>query len=507
MRIKKIFAAFMAIALGVTSFAACGGGTELTSEEQEKSWHSLESGETVFITFAGRDVATEQANYQQFITDFNDTHDNIVVDLQWWTDTSAYNIALDGMGTNLPDVFMLNNAMFPTYAGGGKLAAIGDYLDESIFENLYETGYEVYYFDHTTKKVGYSEAAELYGLPKDQGPIALTINEELLESAVTAYNKTASEADKVDLDRILSTTNPLRFSEFLEIGNKLKTVLSSSQYVCAGVDMQSIVYSNNTNYFTDDTGSTANIDDENFIAAMQFVQDLYKDGILPAAGTNSSAEQLFTTGNAIFYYAGPWKTKDYWQMCTSFTWNILPVLRGDAEGAVSMAYMGGMCYAISKNCKYKDAALELVKYLAADTASQRTQYKRGQCIPNLKSLASEYAADTYGFIANESNQATPTPTNRSVWIDVVDGIGQEKTDANGNTYTDVITGRYRAESYTFSETWYSNLGSFMGGSTGSFGSFWKENNGEWVDIGAALKEYKELMQGDLDDARSLADRF
>ena len=480
MKAKKLTFTALAALMAISAFAGC---KQKDYTNDPTTWESLQSGEVVQITFAGRDVDSEKVNYQNFVNEFNMYNDQIVVDLEWWSDTKAYNAAFDGMVKDLPDVFMLTNQKFLSYAAAKKVADIKDHLSEGVLSGLYNDGYEVYYFDHTTKTVGKSANAALYGLPKDQGPVALCINEDLLKEKVQAYNATASE--DIDLDKVMSTSEPMKFSYFLEIGEKLKTVMGQNQYVCSGYDLQSIVYSNNANFFTDDTAKTSAIDSANFIGAMEFIQNMYKKGILPSAGTVSSgAETVFTSGNAIFYYAAPYKTKDYWQSC-SFDWDLLPVLCGDADGAVSTAYVGGMCYAISANCKYKDAALKFVEYLATNTSSQRTQYKRGQCIPNLISLADEYINDSLELMEMESGKTCPT--NRGVWIDVINGVSN----------TDKITGRYCAESFTYNNSWYSYLNTFMSGQTGTYGSFWEEKNGSWVNIGEALRSYKPENQAEL----------
>ena len=89
-----------------------------------------------------------------------------------------------------------------------------------------------------------------------------------------------------------------------------------------------------------------------------------------------------------------------------------------------------MVYAISNNCAYKDAALEVVKYFSTDVTAQRTQYKRGQCVPNLKSLAEEYITDSQQLIKNQAktqaNRDKAYPENRGVWVDVVDGAGNRE---------------------------------------------------------------------------------
>ena len=167
-----------------------------------------------------------------------------------------------------------------------------------------------------------------------------------------------------------------------------------------------------------------------------------------------------------------------------------------------------MVYAISNKCKYKDAALEVVKYFSTDVSAQRTQYARGQCIPNLLSLANEYITDSQGFIAKQAKDQGASqayPSNRGVWVDIVDGAGNTKKDASGNDYTDKITGKYRAASYTFDSLWQTELNQFMSGQIGSFGSFWQANNGKWVDVKAALTSYKSTMQKALDDSREILD--
>lgn len=501
----KLASLATALVLSLSAFAGCGGGGNKV--DNDKAWNSLNSGEIIQLVFAGRDVDTEKANYQAFVDEFNKTHENIVIELKWWSDGTAYNAALDGMGKNLPDVFMLNDIMFSSYAYSGKLANIRDHIDESIMDDMYESACNEYYFDHTINKIGKTDKAALYGLPKDNGPYALAINEARLKELIAAYNaKTTNDADKIDEAAVLSTTEPMTFSYFKELGKKLKTVLGTDEYVLSGYDIESTVYSNNANYFTDDSGAVANIDSDNFVGAIQFIQDLYKEGILPPAGAVSSAETLFTSGKALFYYGavGPWKTKDYWKSC-SFDWNILPVLCGDAEGSVSTACVGSMVYSISNNCAYKDAALEVVKYFSTDVTAQRTQYKRGQCIPNLKSLANEYITDSQSLIKNQAktqaNRDKAYPENRGVWIDVVDGAGTQKT-VSGVTYTDKITGKYRAASYTFDSLWQTELNQFMSGQKGNYGSFWQaDKSGKWVNVKEALTAYKSTMQGLLDEGR------
>lgn len=479
---------------GTGGGTAAGGGTD---------WTSLESGEVVDITFAGRGVDTEKSNYQQFIDEFNTTNSNILATIDWYTDATAYGVALDGMGDDLPDVFMLQDNMFLRYAASGKLADITDHVDQQLLDQLYLKGYDIYYYNSEDRVQGKTDSSQsrLYGLPKDMGPYAMAVNVKLLRDSVEKYNN-ANPGSKIDINRILSTTDAMNFNEFLDIGKKLATVLSSEQAVICGVDYQNLVFSNNAEYFTQDSeGWHAKIDSDNFVGAMTFAQNLYKEGLAPGAGNTANHETFFTSGRAIFYGTlGPWTVKDWWQT-VNFEFDIIPVLQGTAKGAVSRAFIGSMCYAISSKCPYKDAALELVKYLVADPTSQRTQYMRGQCIPNLKSLANEFSTDSEGFIAGYTGKQNPSPAHRSVWIDVVDGVGGKKTAANGATYTDEIDGSFQAASRTLDDLWYTQLNSWINGTTdGSPGTFFKaQKDGSWVNVKESLKKFKPQLQALLDE--------
>ena len=143
----KLASLATALVLSLSVFAGCDGvGNKV---DNDKAWNSLNSGEIIQLVFAGRDVDTEKANYQAFVDEFNKTHENIVIELKWWSDGTAYNAALDGMGKNLPDVFMLNDIMFSSYAYSGKLANIRDHIDESVMDDMYESACNEYYFDHS----------------------------------------------------------------------------------------------------------------------------------------------------------------------------------------------------------------------------------------------------------------------------------------------------------------------------------------------------------------------
>ena len=246
---KKILALVLGLLLAVGSlaaFAGCDGGGDYQGYVDESG--------VAHVVFMGRDVESERVNYQRVVDSFNASQNQIRVEMQWFTDGTSYNTMLDGLGTDLPDCLMLSNAMFLRYVSSGKLYDYKSRITQDELALLYEDAYSYYCYDPATKQVGYSDSAGLYGLPKDMGPVAICYNADLLRAKVNEYNA-ANPAQPLDWDEITDPEDPMTFTQFIDVGKKLKTVLSSGQYVCSGYDMQSAVYSNNANYFTDDTAS------------------------------------------------------------------------------------------------------------------------------------------------------------------------------------------------------------------------------------------------------------
>ena len=488
---KKLSGIFLAIVLTLSCFvigAGCGDGGYQGYIDSEGVAH---------VVFMGRDEDNEKLNYKRIVDKFNASQNSIKVRLEWFTDASGYNVMLDGLGKNLPDCLMLSNAMFLRYVSAGKLYDFKSRMIEDELSSLYTEGYSAYCYDPATGKLGISDTAGMYGLPKDMGPYALCYNVNMLTDCVEAYNK--ANTDKIDLERVTSTTNPMTFSEFITLGKKLKPILNTlknsdgnvkykDSFVCSAYDLQSAVYSNNANFFTDDNAEELAIDSDNFAGAVSFIQQLYKEEILPSAGKSSTgAETLFTSGRAMFFYTGPWKMKTFWESVEGFEWDIIPVLCGDAEGSVSTSYVGGMGLCVSANSAVKNQALTFLKYVALDVGAQRDLYGNGQCIPNLTELAEEFSTNSQNLLKK------PQPLHRGVWIDCV----------NGTSETDKVGGKYRAEAYTYSETWFTDLSEFMSGNTGEVSSFWKaDNSGKWTDVAAALKAKKPDFQRQFESVRN-----
>lgn len=450
-------------------------------------------GKTV-ITFAGRSNENEEANYRAFISEFQEQNPNIIVNIDWYSNENAYNTALSGKLKKLPDIFMLSDDQFIPYAEGGFLADYREYVNMSELKELvYEYGAEAYCYNTRTDVYGWDENdpdCGFYGYPKDQGPIAIMYNKTLFTSLMNIYNQNIT--DPKEQLKLPSPTHPYTYAEFIEVCGKLKDADgNASFYPCAGYDFDSAIYSNNANYF-DDSATNQQITTDNFVQAVEFYRDLYSTGcIAPYGGTVVGNESTFISGRNVFYYAGPWKAKDYWKQITTFEWDLIPMCVGPAEGAVSTSYIGSMGYVIAERSTVKAEAIELAKFLATNESSQRSQYMRGQAIPNIKTMSTEYIEDKYNLLAGKN------PANRACWIDIVDGVGTTKVDENGEEYIDQVTGHYRPGKYTYSSTWRTDLSNWLSGHGTNGKNVWK---GE-IKPREALEQFASTLQKMLDNMK------
>ncbi|MGN1077192.1 MAG: ABC transporter substrate-binding protein [Candidatus Gallimonas sp.] len=453
-RMKKGAAVAIAaiMAVSAVSLGACG----------KKGGYVDEETGTVYLTFAGRSDDLEKANFEAVINSFMAENPNYVVTLEWYANESAYMLAMKGKGSNLPDLFMLGNDNFISYCEAGLLADYKEYVDvDGLSSIIYENAAYGYTYNRRTHRYGWDSSdpdCGFYGYPKDQGPYALMYNKDLFEELADIYNQGKSDAEKISLP---SAVQPYTYQEFIDVCLALKDVYESEYnktfFPCAGYDLDSAVYSNNADFFTE--GATEQrITENNFIQAIDWYASLYTRGVIaPYGGTYATGETSFLNGNALFYFAGPWKMKNYWESLT-FEWDITPSCVGPAEGAVSTGYIGGMGYCISAKSKVKRQAAYLAEYIATNEGAQRTQYYRGQAIPNLISLSDEFSGDLLNLLSAKNG-----PAHRSVWIDVIDGYGTVKTAADGTTYTDVVTGKYRPEAYTYSMQWRTDFSNYLCG--------------------------------------------
>ena len=373
----------------------------------------------------------EQKNFQTLINKFMGEHPNVKVFYDAISDTTSYSTNLVNRANNLPDVFYVPDWDYIKWADSGKLLDYSEYLSEEEISKLWPASIDIFRFDEKTKTVGTGD--KIYGLPKDLGPSAIVYNKTLMQQLIEEYHLDAS---------LPSTTEPMTFSEFKEYLKKFKGLKVDESRITpiSYYDLQCAVYSNNTNFYTDDSATISNITDQKFIDAVQFVADLSIEGLASdyASAATSSAFTRFASQECLFSWMGPWDIATFWDGL-SFEFDIMPVPKGNAEGAKSTTTIGTVAYSVSNASKNKPAAVLLAKWLACSETSATMNYKLGQAMPNIKQMAED------DWVNNKDLTGIYTyPESKSVFVDSIKG-------------TSNMTGKSRAYYYTYEKTAYDDL--------------------------------------------------
>lgn len=406
--------------------AGCGGD-DFGSQEYEP----FDPDKQYEVDFLGWGSVAEQRNFQYMINQFMKENPNVKVFYDAISDTTTYSTNLMNRANNLPDVFYVPDWDYIKWADSGRLVDFEKYLDEDEISQMWQKSIDIFRYDEKTKTVGVGE--KIYGLPKDLGPLALVYNKDLMVKLI--------EDNDLDVD-LPSSTEPMTFSEFKAYLEKFKGLKVDNEKVIplAYYDVQSAVYSNNANFYTDDSATKSAINTDNFIDAIQYVADLSTSGLAADYSVSGSSFSKFASNTYLFTWMGPWDIATFWDGL-SFEFDVIPAPKGDAEGAKSCASIGTVAYGVSAASKNKAAAVRLAKYLACSSDCAKYNYKLGQAMPNIKSMALNDWVDN-----NELAGVHQYPQSKQVFVSVVD----DETDDN-------IYGKSRAFYYTYDRTAYDGL--------------------------------------------------
>lgn len=427
---KKIIslALIMCLILSLSVFiTSCDDEPDVDNQVYEE----FDPNKTYELDFLGWGSVQEQRIFQDMISEFMNEYPNVKVYYSAISDTTTYSNNLVNNADNLPDVFYVPDWDYIKWADSGKLLNLSSYLTEEDTDKLWDMSLDIFRWDPDTKTVGTGD--EIYGLPKDLGPYAIVYNKTLMLQLIEEYN--------LDVE-LPSSTEPMTFSEFKEYlsvfkGLKVdgKTITPLSHY-----EVSAAVYSNNANFYTDDSATTSAITDQNFIDAIQFVADLSLEGLASSYSEANASSSLtrFASQQVLFTWMGPWDTATF-REALSFEFDIMPVPVGEAEGSKSTTIVGTVAYSVSAASENKAAAVLLAKWLATSDTAARMNYQLGQAMPNIEEMAKNDWLQNIGLTG-----AKTYPVTKSVFIDPIKG-------------TETMTGKSRPYYYTYEKTAFDDL--------------------------------------------------
>ncbi|MEP0762331.1 MAG: maltose ABC transporter substrate-binding protein [Chloroflexota bacterium] len=241
---------------------------------------------------------------------------------------------------------------------------------------------------------------ELYGVPYAIENVGFFYNTELVPTAPATFDEVRSVSEelmssgKADYGFIRQDGDPYHFFP-------IQTAFGG--YIFGLDDLG--------NYTAEDVG----VDNEGSVAALQWLQGMIGDGLLPTGLDHPAALALMQSGEAAMYITGPWSIGGLVEAGTPFA--IAPIPAGP-EGDPGRPFLGVQAFMVSAFSKNPLLAQAFLTEWVASEEVQLALYEKGNRTPALLS-AQEQVEDEYLAALTEASavgQPMPAiPAMSAVW--------------------------------------------------------------------------------------------
>lgn len=412
MKRKKVTALLAVMAMTATLITGCGSSadTQDTAEtpqaaEEASDKESTEAAETS----GGAEAVTiwyywetegHQVALDQVIQEYNAAQDQYEVTAKYvpFADFKKQ-LSIGASADELPDIAILDS---PDHAS---------YVEMGIFEDLTGKFDVSSYYEGTVNSC--TVDGKLYGVPFGVNCLALYYNEDMLEAAGCEV--------------------PTTWDELKETAKKLTGDNVTGLALCS---VQNEEGTFNFVPWLWSTGATSyDIDNENGIRALTFIQGLIEEGVMSKEcinWTQGDVMNQFISGNVAMMENGPWQIPTMQAEAPDLNWNVTLIPK-DAEYS---SVLGGENYAVI-NGRNVEGALDFLTYATSEEKVKFMMDKFGYISADKTIAENQFEADSpYQPFVEELNYAMPRGP-LAEWPSVSDAISL--------AFNQVITGTAKPE--------------------------------------------------------------
>lgn len=330
----------------------------------------------------------------------------------------------DIAGDTLTDIIYVRPSDLRRYVAQGLIVDIGDLLNEkykSTIDRIHPTAMESYRYDKNTKTFG---TGGIYAVPKDLSVQQLGYNKTLVaraEQAIKENSRTAGiEITKMPWEMDWSKENYTWDQFKIMAAEVAKLPLAEGvpndwdkYYGCDIPNIEILTWSFGGELVEN---NQVQMNSEAFKNAVQYTADLIDAG---AANYQGATYANFLVGRVGFY--GEVNSFDIKNFDDNFKahneeWDVMPwpVVDNSTEEKATDWYgkITSAGYAITKNCKNKELALQVIMSLY-DNKTQNKLVTDKLMLPLFTDMAETFVSPEYDEMYS--------PKNRSVYIDVITG--------------------------------------------------------------------------------------
>ena len=358
MKFRKVLALVMA-GMMTCSLAACGGGSDASSDNTEKteSTDSEDAGSDAKEESSGSDVTlsvacwdnNQAAGLQEIIGDFTaktgiQTKFSVVKWDEYWTMLEA-----GAQGGSLPDVFWMHSNESQRYMSNDMLLDLTDKIAASDVIDPANYPDDIWGL--------YTYEDKYYAVPKDIDTIALWYNKTMFDEAGLAY----PTADWT-WDDVTEAARKLTKDDGSQYGIAVKCDNNQAGYY-------NMIYDNN-GYILNEDKTKSGWDDPKTIEALKPLETWIKEGLMPSAEVlaENGEDVLLQSGKIAMTPQGSWmlaafRDNEY----TAENCDVVELPKNATTGRRASIY-NGLGWAAAANGEHTEEAWQLIEYLGSKEA-------------------------------------------------------------------------------------------------------------------------------------------
>ena len=359
---KRMIGILLAAALsfGVLAMVGCGGDdgpVDTDTTKVVKVWLHKSQAEPEGKVYRALQDLFNEADYKT--TDGRD----IVMSIEYKNSSDALSTAISGeiLSGGLPDVVAVDSPNITSYADGGILIAMDEYLSDEVISD---------YVDSVIEQSTYN--GKLYALSGMDAPGGLYYNKELLKSVGYEDSDFGTVADpwswkdvEEAMDALKSAGKEYRIKLNLGFGGD-----EGCMYLYSP-----LVYSAGGSFIGADNKVSGALTSERSLAGLGMLESLFAQNAEKEWIYNGTNTNALPGGEVAFEIYGPWLIdtidKSYADFADKYDIMPFPVYE-DASGnkGTAASPCGSWGFGVTKDTRDADAAAQVVAFLTGAEASE-----------------------------------------------------------------------------------------------------------------------------------------
>ena len=376
MKKKRLLAWLLACTLGIGMLSGCGS----KSEESDAANDSGEAPKDVPVVT----IKTRLDNYGYFeskVKEFNDTHDDVQVEVQQRADTTdqEHNLLLTQLssGSNETDILLLDTCWLLEFAAAGWLEPLDGYLPDGYNDDFFPIAKDLTSYNGTQ-----------YGVLRQ------------VDLSALFYRKDIFEEKNLQV--------PTTWDELIEVGKACSEdgmwgyVWQGKQYEGLVCDWVEILHSLGGSIFDDYNANpgerNVTINSPEAVQAVNYMYDFLNVSKISPEGvlsyTEDTSREAFQSGQAAMlrlWQSAPPLLNDPETSNVADTWAMAPIPGGENG---SRTCIGGWAWGINAFSEHKEAAWEVLDWFTS------ADFMAGQVI-NFGNQPSRISAYDHELIKND----------------------------------------------------------------------------------------------------------